>query len=236
MAITIHDKALEPQKAVASALSELLEHNPEEPVLLLFSGDVCFEVLQHVKVQSLPKHLTVSVLEERYDGKNSLFLRLTDKLFYKQARDAGVVFIDVRPTSGEDLTTMGKRHDGALKAWRNEHPEGRIIALFDLANDGRIAGIVGKAMKTGEFLGLFEDSTIWAVGYHLLPSQSQNLDRVTVTLSFLRHQVDHALVISPREETDALMTILHKTHYLSEFPSIIIRDMKKVEIFTPVVV
>ncbi len=200
--------------------------------MLLFSGESSFEVLQHINIKKLPKHLTVSVLDERFDGRNSLFTRLSDKLFYKQARDAGVEFLDTRRQHDENLRAMGERHNKALKDWRVKYPDGYIITLQDVGNDGRIAGIVGKTMKTGEFLGVFEDQGIWAIGYHLLPKQSEVLDRMTVTLSFLRHEVDEAIFYIKPEAVEGLVKILKGEGYLSELPALIMRDMKKVEIFT----
>lgn len=232
MSIILHDKLTEPAKAVAWHVSGLLEEQEERPTLFLLSGESSFEVLQYMNIKKLPKHLTISVLDERYDGKNSLFSRLTDKLFYKQARDEGVEFIDTRPKKGEKLMDMALRHDHALKDWRSKNPEGYIITLQDIGPDGRIAGIVGKTMKTGEFLGVFEDKGIWVVGYHLLPTKSENLDRVTVTLSFLRHEVDEAVLYIKPDAVGGFAKAILGEGYLSETPALILRDMKKVEVFT----
>lgn len=232
MSIIIHDKLPDPAKTVAWHLSSLLSEQGDRPTMLLFSGESSFEVLQHINIKKLPKHLTVSVLDERFDGHNSIFTRLSDKLFYKQARDAGVTFLDTRRQRDESLRAMGERHNKALKDWRAQYPDGYIITLQDVGHDGRIAGIVGKAMKTGEFLGVFEDQGIWAIGYHLLPKQSEVLDRMTVTLSFLRHEVDDAIFYIKPEAVEGLIEVLKGEGYLSEVPALIIRDMKKAEIFT----
>lgn len=232
MSIIIHDRLPDPAKAIAWHVSNLLSAQGERPTMLLLSGESTFEVLPHINIKKLPKHLTVSVLDERLDGKNSMFARLTDKLFYKQARDEGVVFLDARKQGDEALRAMGERHDKALKDWRAKYPDGYIVTLQDIGNDGRIAGIVGKTMKTGEFLGVFEDKGIWAIGYHLLPKQSEVLDRVTVTLSFLRHEVDEAIMYVRPETLQGFADVLKGEGYLSELPALIIRDMKKVEVFT----
>lgn len=232
MSIVIHDKLPDPVKTVAWHVSDVLSEQGERPTLLLFSGASSFEVLEHINVKKLPKHLTVSVLDERLDGHNSLFARLTDKLFYKQARDAGVEFLDTRRQDNETLRAMGERHDKALKDWRAKYPNGHIITLQDIGNDGRIAGILGKAMKTGEFLGVFEDKGIWAVGYHTLPKEGEVIDRMTVTLAFLRHEVERAIFYIKPESVSGIVNVLKGEGYLSELPALIMRDMRHVEIFT----
>lgn len=232
MSIIIHDKLPDPAKTVAWHLSDLLSEQGDRPTMLLFSGEPSFEVLQHINIKKLPKHLTVSVLDERFDGHNSIFSRLTDKLFYKQARDAGVIFVDARRQHDETLKTMGERHDKMLKDWRATYSDGHVLTLQDIGDDGRIAGVVGKTMKTGEFLGIFEDKNIWAIGYHLLPKQSEVLDRMTVTLSFLRHEVDEAIFYIKPEAIEGVVKVLKGEGYLSEVPALIIRDIKKADIFT----
>jgi hypothetical protein len=234
MGMMIHDKVREPGREVANQLTSFFAQYADVPMLILLSGEVCFDVIQHLNTKHLPKNLSVSVLDERYDSnQGNIFDQLTDKLFYKQARDMGVHFFDMRPTSGETLKSVAERLNTTLHSWRETNPDGLIVTIQDIGQDGRIAGVVGKTMKTGEFLGTFEDRNTWAVGYKLLPTQSEHLERVTATLSFMRHEVNHAYVIVDiKNGLTALRTLLNEGGYLSDFPALILRDMNKVEIFT----
>lgn len=210
----------------------------EKSVLLLFSGGSAFEILQGINRNILGECITCGVLDERYskDKTVSNFEQLSSTLFYGEALAAGCHFIDTRVRDGESLEDLALRFENALIDWRCCNKEGAVFATMGVGKDGHTAGIMPNTENSAQFRELFENNDRWMIGYH---AGDKNLysERVTVTLLFLRNEVDAVVAYAVGEEKkDAIKRVCAKEGTLFETPARIMREMKKVNFYTDVTI
>jgi len=213
-----------------------LREAKKNPVLLMVSGGSAFNLLHGINAKNLGKHITISVLDERFseDPKISNFVQLAGTEFYRKAGERGVSFIDTRPRAGETVEELAKRFEKGLREWRERNSGGKVIITQGVGEDGHTAGIMPYPENPKLFKRLFDDSSTWVVGYDAGEKNEYAL-RVTITHPFLRDVVDHSIIYAVGEgKREALRRVFLKEGTLWETPARIIHEMKDVKLFTDV--
>jgi len=213
-----------------------LREAKKNPVLLMVSGGSAFNLLHGINAKNLGKHITISVLDERFseDPKISNFVQLAGTEFYRKAGERGVSFIDTRPRAGETVEELAKRFEKGLREWRERNSKGKVIITQGVGEDGHTAGIMPYPENPKLFKRLFDDSSTWVVGYDAGEKNEYAL-RVTITHPFLRDVVDHSIIYAVGEgKREALRRVFLKEGTLWETPARIIHEMKDVKLFTDV--
>lgn len=222
------------KKEAGDLVGKVFRENTAKSILLLLSGGSSFGLLPYFDAALFGKRATITVLDERWskDSAAGNFARVAETEFYEKAKGAGARFIDTRSRRGESHRALAKRFERALKEWRRAHPEGMVVATQGIGADGHTAGIMPYPENSALFRKLFEDPQTWVVGYDASGKSPHPL-RVTVTLPFLRNQVDVSIVfITGEEKRQAFEKVVASEGTLAETPGRIIREIEEVHVFT----
>jgi 6-phosphogluconolactonase/glucosamine-6-phosphate isomerase/deaminase len=218
----------------SGAVNTVLEREFGAPLLFLVSGGSSLLLLNKIHSEFLGAHIMIAVSDERFspDPKVNNFAQVAASRFYENAKNRGCSFVDTRPSLGETVVTLGERFNRSLKDWRAKNPQGRVVMTQGIGPDGHTCGIMPFPEDEKKFAELFLNADCWAVGYDAKGKNEYPL-RVTATLAFLREQVDESVVyaVGGNKQT-ALRRILKKEQKLNEVPGFILREMKKVAVFT----
>ncbi|MCI0566343.1 6-phosphogluconolactonase, partial [bacterium] len=184
------------REAAAGALGDALFGASDRAALLLLSGGSAFDILSGISAERFGGHLTVGMLDERFDdtpnANNFLQFQKTD--FYKIAGDAGARFIDSVPKKNETLEDFAERMEREWKNWREENKKGTIIITEGTGKDGHTAGVLPFPEDRERFAKIFLSDAVWVRGYDA-GAKNEYPRRATATLSFLKNEVDAAIVI-----------------------------------------
>jgi len=235
MKITQCKSTQETQARAGELLRALLMDAKEhtQSVLLLLSGGSAFSLLDAIPKDALGEQVTIGVLDERFsqDEADNNSFQLTGTKFYANAYAVGVSFIDTRAGAAETQALLADRFEKALHEWAEAHVDGVIIATMGVGADGHTAGIMPFPENPVLFQKLFEDKTKWVAAYDA-GTKNPYPFRVTVTMPFLRTQVDHAVVYAVGEEKkSALEKVLLVEGSLAETPARIFHEMSDVRMY-----
>lgn len=236
MEITRNPDVKEVQKITAHALGEALFRARDGEILLLLSGGSSFEILPEVSSEVFGGHLTIGMLDERYDRSPSVnnFLQFQKMDFYRRAKERDALFIESTPKANESLENFAGSIEARWNIWRNENKDGKIIITEGVGVDGHTAGIMPFPENPKLFTELFLDNERWVTGYNA-DAKNQYPNRATATLSFLK-KVDIAIVyITGKAKEPVFEKIISETGTLAETPARIIREMKEVKMFTDII-
>ncbi|PCI29830.1 hypothetical protein COB55_01270 [Candidatus Wolfebacteria bacterium] len=228
----IHDIEA-PDERAGIELENILEHAQHTPVLLLTSGGSAMSLLEHVSPVVLGSYLTIAVLDERYseDPEINNFAQLKETRFYKSAKEAGCSFIDTTVQVGEDISGLTERFEHALRGWRNDNPDGVVIATLGIGTDGHVAGMMPYPKDEDIFITQF-NGPAWVIGYDAGDKNKYPM-RVTVTNTFLAEEVQSVLVFARGEEKAEILTqVLSAPGPSHELPAYILHDLKNVTVVT----
>lgn len=217
-----------PQVDAGQALSDLLTQYVHTPVLLMVSGGSAFSLLEYVGEEVLDSRITLGVLDERLsvDPEVNNFAQLTHTAFYARALAQGVVTISTLVAPGDILEGVGERMRHALRAWRMAHPSGIVIATMGIGADGHTAGIF--PIPSVDF-----DGGDIVVAYSVPVAMNPYTERITVTNTFLREQVAHAIVLAVGEEKRRVITQLKEGACENvSMSACVLRDMSSVTLYT----
>jgi len=225
-------------EAAALHLKEKVHEFVELPQLLMFSGGSSFKVLEEVKGIHFSPLTVMTVLDERYtfNKKESNFANLMHTDFAQDAVRQGVHFIDPRADRGDSLEDTAARFEVALRRWRAQYPNGKVLITQGVSEDGHTAGILPCPGKSKMFSSLFEETSKWVVGYRADPHTYLKLnERLTVTFPFLKQEVDMALVYMVGESKKAaLEALLSESGNVCESPARVLHEMRDVTLFTDI--
>lgn len=215
----------------AKAIFAILEKEQDKDVLLMLAGGSAFAVYDAISPQWLSDHITIAMTDDRFsremDINNSHLLQATD--FYNESVNADVYYISTEVWQEKTPEELAERFEYGLRQWRKEFPEGVVITVFGMGEDGHTAGMI-----SGEnFSDLFEKTKKWVTGY--TTPNSEHRERVTITIPFIRENVDYAVAyISGEKKREAFDRLLAEKGSLDKTPVRILRELKKVEIFTDI--
>ncbi|MBP9760432.1 MAG: 6-phosphogluconolactonase [Candidatus Pacebacteria bacterium] len=231
---TIHPTP-NPLEDAYTHLNTLLRGAQGKDILLLLSGGSALALADHIDVSLLGKHVTISVLDERwtYELKDSNFAQLVARPFWQNALDANISFIDPCPHEPEDVQDTAKRFDLALKHWHITHRDGVVIATMGIGEDGHTAGILPFPEDPEMFKVLFEHTSTCVRGYTVPPAKNAHRKRMTVTLTYLNRHVHHAVVyVSGSNKKETLIALQTCTDHNAKTPACILQEMMHADIFT----
>jgi 6-phosphogluconolactonase/glucosamine-6-phosphate isomerase/deaminase len=225
MEIVHTDKPLE---TAVKALTDALQQDAGVPILLLVSGGSAFGLLDLVPDSVLGPQLTLAVLDERCSEdphiNNFAQLQVTD--FYQRAVAAEVVVLPTLVKEGESCAIVGQRFEAMLRAWRETHPTGVVVATMGIGPDGHTAGIM-----PGEYEGVDFAGQDWVVSYEVPESVNPYTQRITVTNTFLETQVDQAIVYAVGAEKRQYIEYLTAGEH-SDLPFGVLYRMRSVIVFS----
>ena len=213
-------------------LTEVLRAHAQKPILLMLSGGSALSVLEYVKVEIIGSHITITVLDERFslDSTINNFTQLEQTAFYAACVERNAHFIPTKVSDGDSIEKVRDRFDSALHKWKEQHPDGVIIATMGIGKDGHTAGIF-----PGKYAVDFNGGS-WVSSYNVPNEVNPYPDRITVTNTFLREQVDEAILIVTGGEKaqifKELYDLLQQGENKFEKPMSVILKMKKVILCT----
>lgn len=222
--------------AAISALEECLIKNKNKEILLLLSGGSAFSLLTLNK-KYFTNHLTIGVLDERYSTNPHInnFHQLSDTSFFKTAKENGCTFIDTGVNVNESMQDLAFRFEKELKLWKDNNLEGVIVITQGMGADGHTSGIIPFPEDKFLFCTQFENENKWVVGYDAGKKNPYPL-RVTTTIPFLKEVDISIMYVAGNEKKDVLKKVLLENTPLHIFPATVIKEMKKVLLFTDIVI
>lgn len=225
----------------AKMISAILEKEQDKNILLMLAGGSSFSVYDAILPKCLSDHITLAMTDDRFshemDINNSHILQATD--FYNESVNADAYYISTEVWDERKPEELAKRFERGLRKWREEFPDGVVVAVFGMGDDGHTAGMipsgsvfVGKSDdKEQTFSELFENPEKWVAGYST-PNNEYH-ERITITMSFIRKYVNYAVAfISGEKKRFALDRLLAEKGSVDKTPARILRELKNVEIFT----
>jgi 6-phosphogluconolactonase/glucosamine-6-phosphate isomerase/deaminase len=218
-----------PAQAAGELLTTLLRQYHGVPVLLLLSGGSSLEMLSYVSSEILSSEITLTTLDERFSTNPSInnFTQLETTDFLKKAMGRGVNVISTKIKQDESLLQAGERFAAALHAWRTQHEDGVVLATMGIGADGHTAGIFPNTD------GVDFSAASWVVSYVVPPEVNQFQERITVTYTFLRDEVEAVVGYAVGIEKLAVIAKLQQTVCpVSEIPACILRELKAVQLVT----
>ncbi len=248
MEVAQYASADEAKRGLAARVSSEFASFQENgtPVLFLFSGGSALSVLDMIDPSCLGGNLTMAPVDERFDptgeANNCAAFMRTD--FFRKAESAGAHFIDTRVKKGQGRDDLADGFERALRQWivsfavASEARQssivnsGKIIAILGMGPDGHTAGIFPDTDEN-MFHDRFEGDRL-VVGYRA-PEYATCPERITVTLSFLKKNVDQAFVfISGEEKSAAWERVLRNDEPFHLLPAGIFHKLRDAEIFTDI--
>lgn len=218
-----------PAQVAGESLARLLQQYHDMPILLLLSGGSALAMLSHVPYEVLSSNITLTVLDERFSTNPSInnFAQLEKTDFFKKAMIKGVNVISTKIKQGESLLQAGERFATALHTWRAQHENGVMLATMGIGADGHTAGIF-PSTEAVDF-----SAASWVVSYAVPLEVSQFQERITVTYTFLRDQVEAVVGYAVGAEKRTVISKLQQIMCpLSEMPACILRELKAVQLVT----
>ena len=235
----IETKKLSDQKTTAQQLGRDLSIKLSEikksgqNVLLLLSGGSVLEPLMHIESACLDKHITISMLDERYDpsNQNSNFIQLTKTEFYRRAKKAGCNFIDTSVKRSQTQKELGSYFEKQLRNWKKTNKRGIILATLGMGQDGHIAGIMPYSENKKLFDKLFCGKN-HIVCYDASGKNPYSL-RITATATFLK-SIDQAFAFICGQEKSANFKKITSPGKISELPCRTLKQIKNLTIYTDI--
>lgn len=194
--------------------------------------------------ESMAGDITISVLDERFFDQNSdqksdqsienNFAQIMQTNFWKHAVAAGCRFIDTRP-NGRNMEQLSNEFELALREWREQNPNGQILITQGIGKDGHTSGIMPYPESPKFFTSKFASEN-WVADYDTGDKNKYPL-RITTTSTFLKEQVDFSAVfVCGEDKTETFKKFLTSNDIAeNEMPAKIISKMKKVSIFTDII-
>ncbi len=223
----------------AKKISAVLEQEQGKDILLLLAGGSAFAVYDAILPQWLSSYVTIAMTDDRFshelDINNSHILQATD--FYNECINNDVYFISTEVWGEEKPEDLAVRFEHGLRKWREEFPSGVVIGVFGVGEDGHTCGIIPEANKSATskklFTERFENTDKWVVGY--TTERNQYRERITITNTFIKENVDHAVVyVSGEKKRKAIEKLVAASGEVSQTPARVLREFKDVEIFTDI--
>lgn len=218
-----------PAHTAAEALNGIFQQQRETPLLLLLSGGSALLILEYIDVSLLGSHITITTLDERYssDSASNTFAQISATDFFQRAIANGARIISTAIESDETLPEAGARFATALHHWRDNHPDGVMVATVGVGNDGHTAGIFPNQP------GLDVETADWVVAYEVSPGVNPHPKRITITPSFLKNHIRYAVGLVIGEEKRNVLHALQKPDCSpAALPACILKEMQSVTIVT----
>lgn len=228
----IHDNLSSPAKQAADSIANYLKN--QDDVLFLVAGGSSLSVLDYTDTDiTTSTNLTVGVLDERFssEDKYNNYSQLIATDWGQSIQDLeSVELINTSVTNTDSLSGVTERFRGKLMQWKNGHPEGAIIALVGVGEDGHIAGMIPTA-DPDQFQKRFCGQE-FVVGYDDPSIDNQFTRRITVTMRFFRNWLDKAFVFAAgKRKCSVLGQLRNESLDISRCPARVLQTVPA-ELFT----
>ncbi len=218
-----------PAVTAGALLSAALRRYHDKPVLLMLSGGSAFALLEYVDETVLGPQVMITTLDERFatDPAVNNFAQLSTTDFFRKAAACGAQSISTMAAAVETLEEAGERFDLALTVWREQNPDGVVLATMGIGPDGHTAGIF-----PGEYNVNFSGQD-WVVAYQVPKAVNPYPERITVTYTFLREQLTEAIVYAVGAEKSVIIKQLQQGSCdLDQMPACIVRELPSAIVVT----
>jgi len=236
-----------PAKVSGQTLETHLNDFKNYPLLLLVSGGSAFTILSEIDekiLKILGGNLSVSILDERFSLSKteqkeiSNFQKLSESDFATKLKSAsGKLLPPFDYATADSLEKAGKEFSDLLHSWRKNNPTGKIIITLGLGADGHTAGLFPNIIWQNLDKPPKDN---WVIAYEVPKTTNPFTKRISVTFSFLKTEVDIALVYALGSEKQPFLKKLfayknspnHSDFNLNNFPAGIITKLKSAVIIT----
>lgn len=218
-----------PANELVDSLVEFLQEQSDLPVLILFSGGSALAILDTLPVDVFDTRHTITVLDERftYTTEAHNFSQLTATDFYNQVIERGVNVISTALNNNDTKELLAERFEGALESWRQAHPQGIIVAVMGIGEDGHTAGLISGVPSA------VMNSTKIIEAFSSTDEKQVYKDRVSVTPVFLQTAIARAFVFVTGEKKHSVLNKIVQLHGEdSTYVASILYHMQAVDIFT----
>ncbi len=227
-------------KAAGKYVGDLLSQYVDTPVLLLLAGGSSVKIYDHVSPEYLSELLTVTVTDERYSEEldENNFAVLQAQSFYNQLVQVDAMCIDTQIINDETFEGHRARFESNIREWKRDFPNGKIVAVYGMGEDGHTAGIIPGILSKEAFDLEFNNDDrlvgkLDATGKNPFPL------RDSTTLPFMRNWVDHAVFYVTGDAKKAMLekALIDPENQKAgffELPAQVMRHMKEAFIFTDI--
>ncbi|HEY1037284.1 MAG TPA: 6-phosphogluconolactonase [Candidatus Paceibacterota bacterium] len=237
------EPAATPEKAAEAAgkyVGDVLAQYVDTPVLLLLAGGSSVKILEHISSEYLSELLTVTVTDERFSEEldENNFAILQAQTFYNELVQVDAMCIDTQIINDESFEGHRARFENNIREWKRDFPNGKIVAVYGMGEDGHTAGIIPGILSKEAFDLEFNNDDklvgkLDATGKNPFPL------RDSTTLPFMRNWVDHAAFFvtgSNKKEMleRAILPEDEQKSDLFELPAQVMVQMKDVLLFTDI--
>ncbi len=222
-----------PIQIAATELSALLKQYEGRDVLLLLAGGSSFQVYNFIDPEVLGTHVTLACTDDRYvhDLENNNFAHLQTTDFYHEATACDTWAISSEPLPGESFEEFRARFERGLHLWIRQFPEGVVIAVLGIGPDGHIAGIIPEVLSDEAFTREYNSAQL--VGKMNAGTKNQFPERISITFSFMKKYITHALVFCTGEaKREALERVLASSGGTNALPAGVITELRDVILVT----
>jgi len=218
-------------KETAKLLGQAIQKNQNKEILLMFSGGSALKVLDFIDISLLSERITISVVDERFsmNPKVNNFCQLEQRKFFDACLEKGCAIVGTRIHKGETITQATINFEAQLRKWRQYHKRGFIISLLGMGEDGHTAGVLPFPESPRLFNDLFLDPE-WIASY-----EGPDYLRFTTTLTFLKEQIDLAIVyVQGSKKKEALEKLRNSGLSIQQVPAKVFQEMKEVVVCTDI--
>lgn len=222
-----------PLQIAGTELTGLLKQYEDRDVLLLLAGGSSFQMYNFVDPEVLGKNITIACTDDRFvhDLENNNFAHLQTTSFYHEATTRDTWAISSEPLPGETFEEFRARFERGIHLWINQFPNGVVIAVLGIGPDGHIAGIIPDVLSDEAFAREYLGTTL--VGKMNARSKNQFPERISITCSFMKKYITHALVFCTGEsKRDVLARALASNGATNTLPAGVITELADVILVT----
>lgn len=229
MNIVTHNDSGLLAKEAARHLAVCIAEHQKDGVLVLFSGGSALSVVDHLPKTIFSGTCTVSVVDERFthDTTHHNFYTLIARL---EANAIAVSqTIDTSVKKEETFEAYVERIAVAHRQWHAAHPQGKLLAVLGIGEDGHTAGIFPA--PEGMFTNAYERlETIVPVleGKEHAPF----CERVTASLPYIRTISDTVVYVVGENKRIAVQRVADDEGSLAKTPARVLKELRSVTLYT----
>jgi 6-phosphogluconolactonase/glucosamine-6-phosphate isomerase/deaminase len=232
--MNIHTEKTEEAAAIAAgAHFNSLVGATTGDMLLALSGGSALKMLDHIDALKLTSRVSIVVLDERFSSDPNInnSIQLKERPAIQQAIKQGAQFFDTIPESTEKLEEFAQRYERILRAWKEKHAQGTIIATAGIGPDGHTLGMMPFSEDTAWFTKNFVATDRWVKGYDAEIKSEYPL-RATTTVPFAK-EINHCIYfVCGANKKSALDQALAPEGELADTPARLMQQIHDVHLFT----
>jgi 6-phosphogluconolactonase/glucosamine-6-phosphate isomerase/deaminase len=233
------EKSDKPEHEAAKYISDLLAQYTGRATLFLCAGGSSFEVYNHINPQYLSPDLTVTMTDDRFSEELDVnnFAILQSTIFYSNLIEADAFCINTQPNEGELLEDYRARFEKNIREWKQDFPEGVIIALYGMGPDGHTGSMIPNVYSEETFNAEFNSDDRLVGTFDAITAGKEDVNpfplRISTTIPFMKNWVDHAVYyITGDNKKEALQSAIEGTEPYYKIPSTVMTELKDVIVFT----